>query len=166
VAYEVVEQLGRPPAAVIMPVGQGTLLLGIHSGFQALQKSGQIDDLPRLVAVQARACAPIWAVTTRGAAGLTLVRERETVAEGVRIAQPLRGDHVLASLEETSGTVLAVEEAEILRGRVQLSHKGFYVEPTSAIVWPGLQAALDDLKDPIVVILTGSGLKDSRQPPV
>lgn len=162
-AYEVVEQLGRAPAAVIMPVGQGTLLLGVLAGFRALLKSKHIDSLPRLVAVQARACAPIWAVSTRGAAGLTSVREQKTVAEGVRIAQPLRGDVILSALEETHGMVLAVEEAEILRGRVQLSQIGFYVEPTSAIVWSALEVALGDLQDPVVVILTGSGLKDPRQ---
>jgi threonine synthase len=164
-AYEVVEQLGKGPGTVITPVGQGTLLLGAHAGFKALQARGEIDQLPRLVAVQARACAPIWAVTTSGAAGLALVREQETVAEGVRIAQPLRGDLILAALEETDGLALAVEEAEILRGRVQLSQEGFYVEPTSAVVWPALEAALSDLPGPIVVILTGSGLKDPRQIP-
>jgi threonine synthase len=34
-----------------------------------------------------------------------------------------------------------------------------YVEPTSAVVWAALTRLLDDLPDPVVVVLTGSGYK-------
>jgi threonine synthase len=53
----------------------------------------------------------------------------------------------------------AVEESEILAGRDALAELGFYVEPTSAIVWAALVKLMDVLPDPVVVILTGSGLK-------
>jgi threonine synthase len=162
IAFELYEQLGREPGALLMPVGQGSLMLGAYRGFLALQAAGRIDRLPWLIGVQAMACAPLWAVHSGGASALQWVEERQTVAEGIRSLRPLRGDAVLAAIEDSQGTVIAVEEDEILDGRQQLSRRGFYVEPTSAVVWPALEQLLTDLPDPVVMVLTGSGLKDPR----
>ncbi|MCW5876092.1 MAG: pyridoxal-phosphate dependent enzyme [Anaerolineales bacterium] len=159
IAYELYEQLGRAPGTVLAPAGHGSLLLGIALGFEALQAAGHSAELPRLVGVQARACAPLWALLTQGAAGLAWVTEGETLAEGVRVRQPLRGDALLAAVERSGGQFLAVEEKEILPARDALASAGLFVEPTSAIVWAALQQVADALPEPIVLILTGSGLK-------
>jgi threonine synthase len=159
IAYELFEQLGRSPGAVVMPVGQGTLLLGLAAGFEALLRAGVVDRTPSLIGVQAEACAPIWAVSAGGSAGLTWTSEGRTRAEGIRIARPLRGDAVLARVEASGGRMVAVTEAEIADGEHQLARLGFYVEPTSAVVWAGLLRAIEGLPGPVVVILTGSGLK-------
>lgn len=161
-AYELVEQLGRTPGAVVAPAGQGGLLLGLGRGFESLQQAGQIERVPRLVGVQARACAPLWALYTYGPAGLHWVTEEETLAEGVRVSQPLRGDALLILLAAHQGQLLAVDEQEILPGRDELARRGFYVEPTSAIVWNALAQASGSLPEPVVVVLTGSGLKSDR----
>ena len=158
-AYELVEQLGRAPGAVVAPVGQGGLLLGLGRGFERLLHARQIERLPRLVGVQARACAPLWALHTYGPAGLHWVTEEPTLAEGVRVSQPLRGDALLDLLAAGHGLLLAVDEEEILPGRDELARRGFYVEPTSAIVWGALAQAAGSLPEPVAVILTGSGLK-------
>jgi len=157
VAFEIVEQLGRSPGAVVLPVGHGSLLLGIFRGFQAMVEAGVIEDTPPLVGVQARACAPIWAAHTAGPLGL--VTEGETVAEGIRILHPLRRDAVLAAVGASGGRMVAVDEEAIIEGRNALSRRGFFVEPTSAVVWPALLYTLEELQDPVVVVLTGSGLK-------
>jgi threonine synthase len=52
-----------------------------------------------------------------------------------------------------------VYEAFILSGRDALARLGFYVEPTSALVWRALEESISTLPDPIVILLTGSGLK-------
>ncbi|MGD2058893.1 MAG: pyridoxal-phosphate dependent enzyme [Anaerolineales bacterium] len=161
IAFEIYEDLGRAPSAVVVPVGQGTLLLGLHRGFQALKDDGRIERLPRMIGVQARACAPLWSVFHGGAAGLTWISEGETQAEGIRILQPLRGDDVLKATEQSGGTMVVVEEDEISQGRDALGRAGLYVEPTSAVVWPALKQVSADNADPIVAILTGSGLKSS-----
>ncbi len=158
-AYELVEQLGAAPGAVILPVGQGNLLLSLGRGFESLLRSQQIQRLPRLVGVQAMACAPLWALYRYGAAGLGWVTESETLAEGVRVRQPVRGDAVMQMIAGQQGVLTAVEEADILPGREQLARLGFYVEPTSAIVWNALEQLAEQLPQPIVVVLTGSGLK-------
>ncbi len=160
-AYELFEQLGQAPGTIVVPVGQGSLLLGVGRGFEALRKAGLIERLPRLVGVQAHACAPLWAVFEGGGAALSWVTEGETLAEGVRIRYPLRGDAVLQMVESSGGVFLAVEEADILPGRDQLAHLGFYVEPTSAIVWTALQQIVRDFPEPIVGLLTGSGFKSA-----
>ena len=158
-AYEIVEQLGENPGAIITPVGQGSFLLGIDRGFRSLLKAGLITGLPQLVGVQARACAPLWAAATFGKSRSDLVDEGETVAEGIRIRYPLRGDQVIEAVNNSQGSFAAVEEDEIIPARDELAARGLYVEPTSAVVWPGLLKLIDKLPDPIVVVLTGSGLK-------
>lgn len=162
VAFELYEQLGTAPGAVIAPVGQGTLLLGLYRGFGALKRAQRIDELPRLIGVQAMACAPIWAVQQSGATGLLWTKEEDTVAEGIRIIHPLRGDEVLRALEASGGQAVAVDEEEIFEGRGELARRGLYVEPTSAVVWPALLRLMEDLPDPIVTVLTGAGFKDAR----
>ena len=155
-AYEIWEQLGHAPESVVLPVGHGTLLIGLHRGFIALKAAGLIERLPRLIGVQAMACAPIWAVQAYGRDGLAWVTEGETVAEGIRVFQPVRGDTVLAAIRESGGAMLAVDDPPILAGRAALARQGFYVETTSAVVWE----ALRQVPGEAVAILTGNGLKN------
>lgn len=159
IAFEIAEQLKGSPGTVIAPVGHGTLLLGLHRGFQALQTAGEIDCIPVLVGVQAGACAPLWAAFTDGISGLDTISEGVTVAEGVRIIQPLRGDAVLQAIAESGGKMIAVDEEKILKGRDALARIGLYVEPTSALVICALEEVFETCPDPIVLILTGSGFK-------
>jgi threonine synthase len=158
-AYEIFEQLGGVPEAVVLPVGQGTLLLGLWRGFQALQAAGLIEAPPRLVGVQASACAPLYAVFAAGATGLGMVSEGQTLAEGIRILHPLRGDAILAAIAGSKGWMEAVSEDEIRAGRDALGAAGLYVEPTSAVVWAARDAVLKKTSGEIVMVLTGSGLK-------
>lgn len=159
IAYELHEQLGEAPGSVIAPVGHGSLLLGIAQGFAALQATGIIKKIPQLIGVQARACAPLVALATQGAAGLAWVTEGETLAEGVRVRHPVRGDELLRAVEASLGRFVAVEEEQILPARDAVAHAGLFVEPTSAIVWAALQELASELPEPIVLLLSGSGLK-------
>lgn len=163
-AFEIYEQLGEAPGSIVVPVGQGGLLLGLSLGFESLLAAGRISRSPRLIGVQARACAPIWAVHAHGAAGLALAGEGSTLAEGIRIAQPVRGDAVLRAVEQSGGSMLAVDEETILPARDALGRFGLYVEPTSAVVWAALPEVLPSLPDPVVLLLTGSGLKAAPSP--
>jgi threonine synthase len=161
VAYEIFDQLSQAPGTIVAPAGQGGLLLGANRGFAELKKAGLIQQLPRLVGVQARACAPLWAMSSYGPNGLNWVTEAPTLAEGVRVLHPLRGDAVLNAVEASGGFFLAIEEQDILPARNQLARRGFYVEPSSALVWAAMDQAMDRMVDPVVVLLTGSGLKYS-----
>lgn len=160
-AFEIFEQLGRAPEAVLLPVGHGTLLLGLHRGFKALLAAGQIERLPKLIGVQAMPCAPLWAVYAYGREGLGWVTEGQTAAEGIRVLNPARGDFVMSAVHESDGALLAVEEETILPGCDALARLGFYVEPTCGVVWAALPEVLTKTAGDVVVILTGTGLKSA-----
>ncbi len=158
-ALEIVEQLGQAPGAVVVPAGQAGLLLGMSRGFDALAAAGRIPKIPAMVGVQAAACAPLTALFDMGMLGLSFVTEGATVAEGVRTRSPLRARAAVDAVGRSGGRFLAIDEAAILPGRDALARLGFYVEPTSALVWQALQDVLPALADPVVAILTGSGYK-------
>jgi threonine synthase len=145
---------------VVIPVGQGGLLLGAWRGFKALLKAGLLQKMPALVGVQALACAPLWALSAYGPAGLQWVSEGATLAEGIRVRYPVRGDAVIQAVEESGGMITAVDEEDILVGRDELAHQGLYVENTSAVVWKAIQMVRGKVPEPIVAVLTGSGLKN------
>ncbi len=158
-ALEVVEQLSRAPGSLMVPAGQGGLLLGIFRGFDALYRAGLIERVPAIFGVQAAACAPLAALFDMGMMGLTFVTEGATIAEGVRVRSPLRAKAVIDAVRETGGRMLSVDEAAILPGRDALARLGFYVEPSSALVWQALLDLAGQMAQPVVVVLTGSGYK-------
>lgn len=158
-AFEITDQLGEAPGTLVLPVGQGTLLLGAYYGFRSLLSAGRIDVIPQIVAVQARACAPIWQAFVRGMDETDEVEEGETRAEGIRIARPIRLKAVLSAIRDSGGRVVAIDEQQIGSGRDALARAGFYVEPTSAVIWPAL-SEIAEAPDPLVAVLTGSGFKD------
>ncbi|HDN78981.1 MAG TPA: pyridoxal-phosphate dependent enzyme [Chloroflexi bacterium] len=159
VAYELWEQLGRAPDNVVLPVGHGTLLLGIYKGFKEIQEAGLIPSLPRLFGVQSLNCAPLYEAFKKGAEDVGSYVAKPTLAEGISIARPLRAREILAAVRATGGEILAVEEERILRARDDLASMGFYVELTSAVPLAGL-SLLNLPEDQLTVIpLTGSGLK-------
>ena len=156
-AYEIFEQLGREPGAIIVPAGQGGFLLGIARGFEALLYADKIQKMPMIVGVQASACAPLYALWKTGT--MNDVAESPTIAEGVRTRRPVRAEAVVEITRRSGGRFVSTDEAFILSGRDALARLGFYVEPTSALVWPALEESISSLPDPVVVVLTGSGLK-------
>jgi threonine synthase len=87
------------------------------------------------------------------------IKEGDTLAEGVRILNPIRLDSLIQIVEECNGGFLVVEESAILSGQSALAQRGLFVEPTSAIVWNALEQVIHNAPEPIVVVLTGSGLK-------
>ncbi len=163
-AYELWEQLGhQAPESIILPVGNGSLLLGLYRGFGRLCSAGLVTRLPRLVAVQAAACAPIYHAFHAGQQTVEPAPRDPTVASGLAIAQPARGSEILAALRDTRGTALCVAEEAILETRDALARQGLYVEESSAVGVAALQE-LVDISETVagktaVVILTGHGLK-------
>jgi threonine synthase len=161
-AYEIFEQLGCAPGAVIVPAGQGGLLLGLYRGFLALKEAGLTASIPHMVGVQARACSPLWVLSTAGMSAYGFVSEGQTLAEGVRVKSPLRIGALMQMVDARQAEFVVVDEADILRGRDELAKRGLYVEPTSAITFSALEQVAERMPDPIVLVLTGSGYKYSR----
>ena len=159
IAYEIWESLGAAPGTVVAPVGHGGLLLGIMRGFAALRQAGMISNVPYYVGVQAAACSPVVTAFTNGKEAAKNIIEGQTVAEGVKVSQPVRLEALLAETPSGCGEFIGIQEDAILPAYRELAKKGMYVEPTSALVWCTLDKIVGSVPEPIVLILSGSGLK-------
>jgi threonine synthase len=160
-AFEIAEQLGGAPARVVLPVGQGTMLLGLAKGFREMFAAGRIQRLPSLIAVQSDACAPLYEPFHRHLDHLPAVRPKPgLLAEGIASASPLRWRALLEAVWESRGSVVRVGDDAIPGALAALGRRGLFVEPTTAVVY----AALGEFRGAAgqtVLILTGSGLKAS-----
>jgi threonine synthase len=163
VAWEIWEGLDRrAPDWYVVPVGQGVHLLGVWLGFRRLLAAGLVDRLPRLAAVQAERLAPLCRAFEAGRETVPALEPGEpSVAEGLAIAEPVRGRRLLEALRESHGICVAVDEEAIFSAQDRLARRGFYVEPTSATVAAALPAVLSHVgpEELVVMALTGSGLK-------
>ena len=165
-AYEVCEQLGwTAPDTVVLPAGNGTLLLGAAIGFRELADMGITRKIPRIIAVQAENCAPLAMAFAMKSTTLPSIEKKDTLAEGIAIAEPIRGKQILEEVRSSGGNFLTVTEKEIIASLDAMCRLGFYIEPTSAAVIAGAQryAGTSDSDEVIVTTFTGSGLKATEK---
>ena len=157
-AYEFAEQLPSPDF-VFAPVGAGTVLLGLYTGYSELLSAGAIPRIPRLVAVQAAGFSPVCAELGVAAPE----GEHSHLADGIAIAAPPRKPEIAAAVRETGGFGLVVTDAEIASALVWLARKGYVVEPTSAVPLAALVRCIRDGRVPqgstALLPLTGTGMK-------
>ncbi|WIF96219.1 pyridoxal-phosphate dependent enzyme [Caminicella sporogenes] len=163
-AYEIYEQLnGDIPKTIVIPVGNGTLLLGCYYGFRELYDLNLIKEMPKLIAVQAEGCSPIYKAFKEGKDSVDEVVNAGTLAEGIAIAKPMRGKQILEAIRATNGVIITVSENKINKARKYLAQRGFYVEPTTAATFAGFLEYYNEnkyhLTDKIVIPLCGAGLK-------
>ncbi|MGW5557312.1 threonine synthase [Micromonospora sp. NPDC003944] len=164
--YEIVEQLGwQAPDVIIYPTGGGVGLIGIHKAVHELRELGWIDDkLPRLVAVQSTGCAPIVRAFAAGEDRAQPWADAHTVAFGITVPAPLGDELILNALRESSGTAVAVDDADILADlRDFAAREGLLLCPEGA----ACLTAARQLRaggwiragERVVVLNTGAGLK-------
>ncbi len=162
-AWECWEQLGgNTPDAVVIPVGQGGLLMGAWLGFQSLLKTGLIKHIPHLFAAQPELLAPIARAFNAGADEIEEIKpDGKSLAEGLAIVKPVRGHRILQALRESGGAGLTVSEDEIRAAYHALARHGLFAEPSSAAAAAALPQVRQIVgeKARIIVALTGSGLK-------
>ncbi|HPE69397.1 MAG TPA: pyridoxal-phosphate dependent enzyme [Thermotogota bacterium] len=160
-AYELYDQCSAVlPDTVVLPVGNGTLFLGAFLGFWELVEAGWAHRIPRMVAVQAKNCAPLRRAFEKGLFEPQPVQPKATLAEGIAISTPVRGHQVLRAVEQSGGEVLEVSEEEILRVHERFTSMGFFMEPTSAAGIAGTLAYMDQNPgENVVTAITGHGLK-------
>jgi threonine synthase len=161
-AYEVCEQLNwQPPDAIVLPVGNGSLILGVGIGFAELIQIGAVEEMPRLIAIQAEDCAPLHRAFQTGSKVIPVDSKKGNLAEGIAIADPPRGDQIIALVEQSQGDFLKVSNSEIRQAIQEMASRGFYIEPTSAATVAGLKKYLISASsdEKIVSVFTGHGLK-------
>ena len=151
-AFEVVEELGEPPDALAIPVGNAGNVTAWHRGFT------ELGTAPVLYGFQAAGAAPL----VLGAP----VANPETVASAIRIGNPARWEEAMAAFTSSRGRVEAVSDDQILDAyRLLAAREGVFCEPASAasvagILAHGLPAVGGATPETVVCVLTGHGLKD------
>ncbi|MCM2534316.1 threonine synthase [Neobacillus pocheonensis] len=158
-AYEIWEQMKCAPDALIIPVGNGTLLLGAYYGFKELLENGLIKKMPKLIAIQAENCAPLAKAFVNNETFAEPVENNGTLAEGIAIAAPARSVQILEAIRATNGEILTTTEEEIIQARTTLAGKGFYVEPTTAANYAGYLKYNHSPSEKIIIPLCGAGIK-------
>ncbi len=158
-AYEIWEQMKSAPDTLIIPVGNGTLLLGAYYGFKELMEIGLVDKMPKLIAIQAENCAPLARAFTSEQKLAVKVQTSNTLAEGIAIAAPARSVQILEAIRKTNGQFITTSEEEITEARTTLASKGFYVEPTTAANYAGYLKYDRASVEKIIIPLCGAGIK-------
>jgi threonine synthase len=161
IAFELVEQLGAPPDAVVAAVGAGDGLYGTWKGFRELRELGAIDRTPRMVGVQpAERPSLAQAVeadsdsvgTAPGPMPITTSTSGDTA-----------GDHALRAIRESDGAAYGVEREDVRAGMRAAGREGVVLEPASALAPAAVERAVDDgvvaAGDTVVCTATGAGVK-------
>ncbi|MGW4162415.1 threonine synthase [Streptomyces sp. NPDC004788] len=163
--YELWEDLGgRLPDTLVLPVGNGTLLLGAALAVEELYGHGLVDRRPVLVAVQAEAVSPLAAAFHAGEDELSAPAEtRPTLAEGIAIPNPPRAAQILRAVRASGGTFRTVTDDQVRTAQLDLARRGLYVEPTAAVCWAAVRAA-PERPGTTVVPLCGAGTKTGLLP--
>ncbi|MGP4049432.1 threonine synthase [Streptomyces sp. 2A115] len=158
--HELWEDLGgRLPEVLVVPVGNGTLLLGAALAIAELHAAGLIDRRPALYAVQSAAVAPLAHAWDEGAEDLVGVTPMAlTFAEGIAIPRPPRARQILRAVRESGGSFFTVTEDQIRHAQSDLASRGLYVESTGVACWAAVRNGVLGSRT-AVVPLCGAGLK-------
>jgi threonine synthase len=169
-AYEIWEQVILKysldqPLNLFVSVGDGNIISGIHKGFRDLFEIGQIKHMPRIFGCQSTGSAAIYNAFKSGKEEIKPV-EADTLADSISVNLPSDGIRALRAATQTEGAFVAVEDEAILEAISDLGQDGIFAEPAGATSLAGLKQALSEgllnSEDPILVLNTGSGLKDVK----
>lgn len=159
------EAIDNRPYTVFVSVGDGNIISGIHKGFKDLMELGWIEQLPRLVGVQAEGSAAVANAFRAGTEEIVPV-SATTLADSISVDLPRDGVRAIRAARDTGGTYLTVSDQEILSAIGELGKVGIFAEPAGATAYAGLvKAVASGLvagTDPVLVLNTGSGLKDVK----
>lgn len=159
------EELDHAPLTVFVSVGDGNIISGIHKGFKDLYELGWLPRIPRIIGVQAEGSAAISNAFHGNTETITPVSAR-TIADSISVDLPRDGVRAVRAVKETGGTYVNVSDEEILKAIAELGRVGVFAEPAGAAAYAGLVKAAGSgivgSADPILVLNTGSGLKDVR----
>jgi threonine synthase len=164
VALEVAEQLHwQPPDWIYVPVGDGCIIGGVYKGFRDLKELGWIETIPKIIAVQAEGASAIVDALESG--GPIQPVPVDTLADGIAVGMPRDGIKALKAIRNSGGYGLRVSDTDILQAQYKLSTAtGIFAEPAAAATYAGFLRSVAEGRlgsgETVVVLITGSGLKD------
>lgn len=151
------------PDAILIPVGDGVILSGVHKAFCDLKAAGLISRLPRLVCVQAEKSDAIHRYVESGI--YKNAANPNTAADSISVSVPSNAHLARKAVRESGGLSITVSDGEILQAQGELAAKtGIFAEPASSAVVAALKklrgSKLLGRREQIVLLITGHGLKD------
>jgi threonine synthase len=160
IAYEIYHQMGRKmPDRVYVPTSGGDGIWGVYKGFHELQLLGLADHLPKVIACQAAAAAPLVVAVQGRLRHIEPIETQPTIA--LSLLDPQSGDLALHAVNRSAGNAIAVTDEEILDAIEDMWRLGLSVEPASAAPLAGLmkeaRGGLDLNGQSVVLIASGSG---------
>lgn len=168
-AYEIYKGMKDVPDWVVVPTGNGSNLAGIWKGFKEMYVLGIIDRLPKLICVQVKGGDPIAkAFEQKKDYSIRIDNPPDSIAEGIVARDCYDATKALRALKESNGITVAVDDLEVIEYMELLAGKeGVFVEPTSATSLAAVGKLREtyalDKSDRIVCVLTGSGLKATKE---
>ena len=151
------------PLTVFVSVGDGNIISGIHKGFKDLVALGWMKQMPRIIGVQAEGSAAIANAYNAGTEEITAI-SATTSADSISVDMPSDGVRALRAATETNGQYILVNDDAIIASIAELGKVGVFAEPAGATAYAGLVEAISKgvvkRDDPVLVVNTGSGLKD------
>lgn len=169
-AFEIWEQILfsgnlKKPLNVFVSVGDGNIISGIHKGFKDLIELGWLHKMPRLFGIQAEGSAAIANAFQNGNEEIKAV-QATTLADSISVDIPRDGLRALRAVTQTNGSYITVSDSEILAAIARLGKEGIFAEPAASTAYAGLIKAVERKlilpDDPVLVMITGSGLKDVK----
>jgi threonine synthase len=119
--YELLDDLGVLPDAIIYPTGGGTGLVGMWKAFGEMQRLGWIgSERPRMYSVQSSGCAPVVRAFEQGLENAPEWEAPRTGAWGLRVPRAIGDRLMLRALRDSGGGAVAVPEAQIERAAAEL----------------------------------------------
>lgn len=163
VAFELFHQMNNDlPDLIFVPAGDGVILSGVYKGFEDLMKLGITEKMPKIVAVQAEGSGNIMNNLNRKE---FISQPSSTIADSISVDVPRNYFMSAGFLQEYHGECVSVTDQEIIQNSLKLSRNtGIFSEPAAVAAYCGMKKYADGKKIPsgakVVVLLTGSGLKD------
>ena len=163
---ELAEQLNWTlPDVIFYPTGGGTGLIGMWKAFSELLELGWIENkMPRMVAVQAEGCAPIYKAWNEGKEFAPLWDDAKTIAAGIRVPVAVGDFLIIRAVNESNGFSITVNDNEIVNARDEISvSEGTLLCPEGAATFAAYKKALSSnlvsKNESVVLFNCATGLK-------
>ena len=165
VIFELLDQLDwQPPDFIVLPGGNLGNTAAFGKALEELKAAGLIQQVPRLVVVQAEGANPLARMWREGRSEIEPVENPTTAATAIRIGAPRSWKKAIRALRFTNGLALDVTDEEIAEAKSVIGRDGIGCEPASATTLAGIRklasAGTIDKDASVVAILTGHLLKD------
>ena len=164
VGIEIIRQFEwEVPDWIVIPVGNLGNISALHKSFRLMMDLGVINRMPRLVAAQAESANPFYQSFQNGFKDKVSVTAQDTLANAIRIGDPVSYVKAVKAVQETDGIVEQASEQELAAASAHADLTGMFTCPHTgvalAVLTKLIKKGVIKSNDRTVVISTAHGLK-------